>query len=80
MCAINTIRGSGSCEGDSGGPLNWEGEDGGWVLIGVVQGGLGACGSRYYPSIFVRVANPNILAFIKDKSFIEINFFYNNLK
>ncbi len=51
--------GLGSCKGDSGGPLiqyNPNGAPGAgfYTQLGVVQGGVGPCGSRDFPSIYVR--------------------------
>ncbi len=51
--------GLGSCKGDSGGPLiKFEHDNGPGVAqytqFGVVQGGVGACGSGDFPSIYVR--------------------------
>ncbi|KAL9970720.1 hypothetical protein ACROYT_G023134 [Oculina patagonica] len=48
-------QGKGGCEGDSGGPLVC-GENGKWVLRGVVSWGHPDCQTDYY-SVFARVSN-----------------------
>ncbi len=62
--------GSGSCKGDSGGPLmRYTYEDGPssakFVQQGIVQGGVGTCGSKDFPSIYVRLRDPEVLEFIQ---------------
>ncbi len=59
----------GSCEGDSGGPLIryvQDSRDLYYEQIGIVQGGVGKCGSRDFPSIYVRLENEEVLNFIKE--------------
>ena len=59
--------GHGSCKGDSGGPIvkfETSGENVHYVQIGIVQGGIGRCGSRRYPGIYVRLDDPEILDFV----------------
>ena len=64
--------GRGSCKGDSGGPLirynnlGSHDDDAHYVLIGIVQGGIGKCGSKDFPSIYVRVDHKDVLDFIKE--------------
>ncbi len=62
--------GSGSCKGDSGGPLMRYTYDNGpssarFVQQGIVQGGVGTCGSKDFPSIYVRVKDPEVFEFIQ---------------
>jgi secreted trypsin-like serine protease len=46
-----------TCHGDSGGPLAYYDDKGGWQLIGISSKILhNSCYSAYYPSIFVRVS------------------------
>ncbi|XP_036602147.1 chymotrypsin-like elastase family member 2A [Trichosurus vulpecula] len=49
-----------SCNGDSGGPLNCQADDGHWEVHGVVSFGS-TLGCNYYqkPSVFTRVSNYN---------------------
>ncbi|CAH0394525.1 unnamed protein product [Bemisia tabaci] len=42
-----------SCEGDSGGPLMIEREDGHWVLAGTVSHGI-KCAAPYLPGVYMR--------------------------
>ncbi len=37
-----------------------------FVQQGIVQGGVGICGSRDFPSIYVRIKDPDVLRFIHD--------------
>ena len=59
--------GFGSCDGDSGGPVAVL-EDSDlphrFMQVGLVQGGVGACGDRDMPGIYVRLKDPEILNFI----------------
>ncbi len=62
--------GSGSCKGDSGGPLMRYTYDNGpasakFVQQGIVQGGVGTCGSKDFPSIYVRIRDPEVFEFIQ---------------
>ncbi len=61
----------GSCKGDSGGRLiRYDYVDGldnaRYVQVGIVQGGVGRCGSSDFPSIYVRLENQEVLDFIKE--------------
>ncbi len=50
--ATRTSQLSGSCKGDSGGPLlQQKGPLKPWIQIGSVQGGLGECGDIDYPGM-----------------------------
>ncbi|XP_034243116.1 serine protease filzig [Thrips palmi] len=42
-----------SCEGDSGGPLMVERDDGHWVLVGTVSHGI-KCAAPYLPGVYMR--------------------------
>ena len=54
LCAKNPELGTGTCEGDSGGPLTEE-EDLYNMLIGIVSAGDG-CGKPRVPGIYTRVS------------------------
>ncbi len=63
----------GSCPGDSGGPLVHFSPGGPlgqlhYVQVGLVSGGLGACGDRDLPGVYVRLDHPEVLHFIKSVS------------
>ena len=61
------MGGTGSCDGDSGGPIVQfvtDDTDPHYVQLGIVQGGIGRCGSRSFPGIYVRIGNDDILRFI----------------
>ena len=67
MCAGDTLVSKGSCHGDSGGPLMYldtEEVEEKYVQIGTVAGGIGGCGNRNLPSIFVRLDDPLIFEFL----------------
>ncbi len=36
-----------------------------FVQQGIVQGGVGRCGSRDFPSIYVRIRDPDVFTFIQ---------------
>ncbi len=62
--------GIGSCPGDSGGPLvrySTSTRDPKYVQVGVVSGGIGKCGDRNFPGVYVRVDNEHVLSFIQSK-------------
>ncbi len=66
----------GSCKGDSGGPLiRYIYKDGlnkaYHLQIGLVSGGVGACGSADFPSVYVRLENEEVLGFIKQETGAE---------
>ncbi len=54
----------GACRGDSGGPLMFKDDERKFVQIAIVEGGVGECGDRDYPGIFVRLDHPSIWNFI----------------
>ena len=54
VCAGGTGR-SGTCMGDSGGPLQCEGSDGLWYEVGITSYGV-PCGTGQCPDVFTRVA------------------------
>ena len=60
--------GHGSCKGDSGGAVmklvTRAGTLPHFVQVGMVQGGVGECGSRKYPGIYIRMHDPVVLNFI----------------
>ena len=61
----STSGGVGHCYADSGGPLVVE-AGGAVVQIGVVSLALG-CGDPRYPSVYARLDNPNINAFVRGR-------------
>jgi secreted trypsin-like serine protease len=63
VLCTDTGAGVGSCRGDGGGPLAVD-STGGPVQVGVVTEGLG-CGDLRYPSVFTRLGNPSINAFVR---------------
>jgi V8-like Glu-specific endopeptidase len=62
LCAGQT--GIDACQGDSGGPLAAQ-VGGIWKLAGIVTGGAG-CAWAGYPGYYVRVAHPDIHAYLAD--------------
>ena len=65
MCAGDTEVIQGACEGDSGGPLLYKDVIARkYIQIATVEGGVGDCGDRAYPGIFVRLNHPSILEFV----------------
>lgn len=68
LCAGYPDGGKDSCEGDSGGPLMMQREDGRWVLIGTVSHGI-RCAEPNLPGIYMKTAafRPWIDSIIKKK-------------
>ncbi len=65
------MGGVGSCPGDSGGSIVQfvtESSDPHYVQLGIVQGGIGSCGSREFPDIYVRTDNEKVIHFIAETS------------
>ncbi|KAJ8667162.1 hypothetical protein QAD02_008824 [Eretmocerus hayati] len=54
LCAGNTDGSSGSCVGDSGGPLQCRRPDGAWQLVGVTSFGSG-CARPGFPDVYTRI-------------------------
>ena len=70
FCASNQGQESGTCGGDSGGPVLQfdddfeDGEIPKWVQVGAVHGSVANCDGSRFPSIFVRLDEPKILEWI----------------
>ncbi|OXU17207.1 hypothetical protein TSAR_005291 [Trichomalopsis sarcophagae] len=54
LCAGNTDGSSGSCVGDSGGPLQCRRPDGVWQLVGVTSFGSG-CARPGFPDVYTKI-------------------------
>lgn len=71
LCAGKTEGGVDTCQGDSGGPLVYEDPSTKrYVLRGVVSLGYG-CGLQAFPGLYVPVAEPRYLAWIKEVAFSD---------
>ena len=67
FCANKEGSNVGTCPGDSGGPIRIFDDDKlSHVQIGVVHGSIRRCDGSRFPSIFVRLDNPDVMKFIKD--------------
>jgi secreted trypsin-like serine protease len=55
VICIDTTGGRGTCNGDSGGPLNYKTGDHKWMQVGIVSFGSSAGCERGYPAGFTRV-------------------------
>jgi secreted trypsin-like serine protease len=65
LCAGVSEGKQGSCQGDSGGPLMYKDDDSRkYIQIAIVEGGVGECGDKDYPGIYVRLDHPFIWNFI----------------
>ncbi len=68
LCAGVEVGDQGACRGDSGSPLMYRDYDSRKVIqIAIVEGGVGQCGDRDYPGIYVRLDHPSIWSFIASK-------------
>ncbi|XP_077286323.1 chymotrypsin-like elastase family member 2A [Arctopsyche grandis] len=63
LCAGNTDGSSGTCVGDSGGPLQCFGDDGRWMLKGITSFGSG-CAKPGVPDVYTYV--PHYMSWIKN--------------
>ena len=76
FCAQKEGSNFSTCEGDSGGPFvrfDADPKDPKWYQSAVVHGSGESCDGSRFPSIFVRLDNKDILAWIMEKVFPEIN-------
>ncbi|XP_015596241.1 chymotrypsin-like elastase family member 2A isoform X2 [Cephus cinctus] len=70
LCAGHTDGSSGSCVGDSGGPLQCRRADGDWLLVGITSFGSG-CARPGYPDVYTRIQH--YLNWIKDTMNADAN-------
>jgi secreted trypsin-like serine protease len=65
ICAGASLGRQGPCEGDSGGPLMYKDlESEKFVQIATVSSGVGECGDKEFPGIYVRLDHPSTFKFI----------------
>jgi len=55
ICAGYAVGGKDSCEGDSGGPMVVQREDGRFMLSGVISWGIG-CAEKNQPGVYTRIS------------------------
>ena len=64
--------GTGSCLGDSGGPLIFHDRVSNpsyYVQVGIVQGSAGDCGNERFPEVYARLDDYDVLSFIYKTAF-----------
>ncbi|GAB0092731.1 hypothetical protein DMENIID0001_077620 [Sergentomyia squamirostris] len=61
LCAGTLSGGNNTCYGDSGGPAVWNG-----VLVGIVSYSINGCARTNYPTVYTKVANPEIMIWINN--------------
>ena len=77
LCAGYDIGNQGPCRGDSGGPLQFHDRiKGRYVQVAIVHGSVAGCGDVEFPSVYVRLDDPEVHEFII--SSIKMNQHQNN--
>ena len=67
FCAAKFGSPDSSCRGDSGGPALWfDGIKN--YQVGTIHGSIANCDGSRFPTIFVRMDNPDVLEWITDKT------------